>query len=105
MVGDSGIVPSCFQNLLQTDFSQREKRAYPSTPLPSWLSESLVQQLQGLVDEGLVNRRYLDRLAQKHREGRKRARMEAWQLFVFYCWYNFHVKQRDPFDAFSGSHS
>ncbi len=105
MLGDSGIVPSCFQSLLQIDFGQREKRAYPSTPLPSWLSESLVQQLGGLADEGLVNRRYLDRLAQKYQEGRKRARMEAWQLFVFYCWYNFHIKQRDPFDAFSGSHS
>ena len=93
---------ACFKDQIQVDFNQREKRAFPSTPLPTWLAESLIQRLEGLVEEGIVNQGYLERLGKKYREGRKRARLDAWQLFVFYCWYEFHIKQRHPFDAFAG---
>ena len=100
--GGSRILATCFQDSLQIDFSKREKRAYPKAPLPAWLTKSIIGQLGGLVDEGLVNRAYIDKLAKNYKEGRKRAEMEVWQLFVFYCWYEFHIKQRDPFDAFVG---
>ena len=94
---NKGILKNCFDNLLAVDFSEREKRAYPRAPLPSWLRESIIGQLNGLVEEGILKAGYLQKLTKKFSEGRKRAQIEVWQLFVLHCWYEIQIKQRNPF--------
>ena len=50
-----------------------------------------------LAEDGIVTEKYLRWLEKNFQQGRKRARIEAWQLFVFACWYQFQIKQTDPF--------
>ena len=82
---------------LQIDFRQREKRAFPSAPLPFWLSQMLVPSLRPLVDDGVVREEYWHKLNREFQQGKKKAKLRAWQWFVFSCWYQIQIKQADPF--------
>lgn len=57
----------------------------------------MVPSLLVLAEDGIVTEKYLRWLEKNFQQGRKRARIEAWQLFVFACWYQFQIKQTDPF--------
>ncbi len=80
--GSKPLVKGSFQAPLGVDFNQRHKTAYPSAPLPSWLRDSMLPSLNGLVAEGLLQGRYVSKLAQRYEQGSKRARKEVW-LFCF----------------------
>lgn len=88
-----------FRDVLEVDFREHQKQAFPSAPLPSWLSRILVPSLKPLVDEGIVTAKYLTWLEENAQQGRKRARREAWQWFIFNCWYQLHIKQKNPLEG------
>ncbi len=91
------LTKECFRDTLQVDPNQREKRAFPNPPQPSWLSRMLVPGLKVLADDGLVKADSLRKLDEDFQLGKKGAKREAWQWFVFSCWYQFQIKQTDPF--------
>ena len=88
-----------FADELGIDFKQREKRGFPGTPLPAWLQRMVIPSLEVLVDDGIIKREYVAWLEKNSRQGRKRAQKEAWQWFVFNCWYQYQIKKTDPFAA------
>ncbi len=94
---DKALLKECYLDVLQVDFNQREHEAFPSAPIPDWLNRILVPSLKLLADDGIVTRSYLRWLDKNILQGRRRASSEAWQLFVFNCWYQFQIKQTDPF--------
>ena len=94
---ERSIIRAAFRDLLPSDFDRRPKRAFPNAPLPAWLKQLLVPGLQPLVDDGIVKPEYLLWLDKNCKKGRPRAWREAWQWFVLSCWYQFQIKQTDPF--------
>jgi asparagine synthase (glutamine-hydrolysing) len=90
-IGLKGPLNLCFRDQIGVDFTKREKRAFPSAPLPEWLRASIVDRLETLVDARIIRKDYLTRLRAKYNEGRERAQREAWQLFVLACWYRAQI--------------
>ena len=93
---DKSMLRESFKDVLQFDPLDREKRAFPPTPVPSWLANVLVPSLNPLVVAGIIRQEYLDWLARNLQQGRPRALREAQQWFVFNCWYQFNIEQSDP---------
>ena len=88
-----------FRDVLGPDFDQRRKVVFPRPPSPSWLRQYLVPSLKPLADDGIVTPKYLRWLEKNVEQGRKRARIETWRWFVFNCWYQFQIKQSNPFES------
>ena len=96
---DRAPLKEAYRKALNLDPNALAKGAYPGTPQPAWLKRILVPSLKPLVDEGIVRSDYLPWLEKGIAQGRQRAKTEAWQWFVFNCWYQFQIKQTDPFAA------
>ena len=94
---EKAIFKEAFRDLLPSGFDQREKRGFPGVPMPAWLKEMLVPSLQPLVEDGILKPKYLVWLDRNCKKDRPRAWDEAWKWFVFCCWYQFQIKQTDPF--------
>ncbi len=85
-----------YRKALNLDPNAIVKGAFPSAPQPAWLQRILVPSLKPLVDDGIVRAGYLDWLEKGIKQGRNRAKTEAWQWFVFNCWYQYQIKGTDP---------
>ncbi len=93
------LLQASFGDQMGIDFKQREQRGFPGLPLPGWLQKMVIPSLEVLVDDGIIKREYVAWLKKNSQTGRKRVDREAWQWFVFNCWYQFQIKQTDPFAA------
>jgi hypothetical protein len=92
-LGLKGALNLCFREQLGVDFTKREKRAFPSAPLPAWLRASIIERLELVVEVGILRADYLSELRRKFEAGRERAARETWQLFVLSCWYRAQILQ------------
>ncbi len=94
---DKTLLHVCFRDQLQLNFRQRRHAAFPNPPWPGWLAQMIVPSLKPLAEAGIVRPEYLRWLQRNLKQGRKRAQTEAWLWFVLSCWYQFQIKQSDPF--------
>ena len=99
---EKALLRESFRDILRIDFSQREHEGFPRAPMPSWLNRMLIPSLKVLADDGIVTQQYLLWLGKRFQRGRKGAEKEAWKWFVFACWYQFQIKQTDPFAGIRG---
>jgi hypothetical protein len=85
-----------FADMLEIDFDEREKRAYPAVPKPPWLRAMLIPRLRVLVEDGILRPGYLEWLATKL-DGGRRGEFESWHWFWFAWWYVRNIREEDPF--------
>ena len=93
------LLQGSFGDQLGIDFKQREQRGFPGLPLPGWLQRMLIPSLEVLVNDGIIKGEYMAWLEKNAGTRRKRVDKEAWQWFVFNCWYQYLVSISDEGDG------